>query len=88
MAENTVVKLHKVLFIVPQKRYNDKKERNDKNMVKFEFFLSDKDYDRMEIIKERMGIGKADMTMNEFAKELLENELYRLQPKVPVESDE
>ena len=78
--------MYKVLFIVPQKRYNDKKERNDKNMVKFEFFLCDKDFDRMDIIKERMG--KADLTMNEFAKELLESELYRLQPTVPVESDE
>ena len=55
-------------------------------MVKFEFFLSDKDFERMDIIKKRMK--KADLTMNEFAKELLENELYRLQPRVQVESDE
>lgn len=53
--------------------------------VKFEFYLDDKDYDRMAIIKERMG--KHDMTMGQFAKYLLENELYRLQPTVPVEEE-
>lgn len=52
-------------------------------MVKFEIYLSDNDFDRMDLIKRKMG--KDDLTFNEFAKELLENELYRLQPIVPKE---
>lgn len=53
--------------------------------VKFEFYMDDKDYDRMAIIKERMD--KNDMTFEQFAKYLLENELYRLQPTVPTEEE-
>lgn len=47
--------------------------------VKLEFYISDSDMDRLWAIKERQG--KNDLTGNEFAKELLENELYRLHPK-------
>ena len=50
--------------------------------VRFEFYLSDNYFDRMAILKEKMG--KDDLNFNEFAKELLENELYRQQPKIPV----
>lgn len=53
--------------------------------VKFEFYLSDNDFDRMAAIKERMG--KSELSFNEFAKELLESELYRLQPRVPREEE-
>lgn len=54
-------------------------------MVKFEFYLSDADYDRMAAAKKKMG--KDNLSFNEFAKELLENELYRLQPKRPTEEE-
>ena len=40
--------------------------------VKFEFYLSDSDFDRMAAIKERMN--KNELNFNEFAKELLESE--------------
>ena len=53
--------------------------------VKFEFYLSDKDFDRMAIIKERAG--KDELNFNEFAKELLESELYKQQPTVPSEEE-
>ena len=48
-------------------------------MVRFEFYLSDSDYDRLYAIKDREG--KYEMTGNEFAKELLEGVLYRLHPR-------
>lgn len=54
--------------------------------VKLEFYISDKDMDRLWAIKVRKH--KYDMTGNEFAKHLLENELYRLCPHVPKEDVE
>ena len=53
-------------------------------MKKFEFYLSDKDFDRLFYLKNRVE-GKNDMTGNEYAADLLERELYRLCPKVPRE---
>ena len=51
-----------------------------KNMsVKFEFYLSDDDTERLFAIKEDKG--KDYLIGNEFAKELLSSELYRLHPK-------
>lgn len=47
--------------------------------VKLEFYISDDYMDRLWEIKDRQG--KDNITGNEFAKELLENELYRLHPK-------
>lgn len=46
--------------------------------VKLEFYISDNDMDRLWVIKDKQG--KYNLTGNEFAKELLENELYRLHP--------
>ena len=54
-------------------------------MVKFEFWLSDDDFDRLLFIKRSKG--KNDLTGNQFAKELLEKELRRLHPR-RVEFDE
>ena len=48
--------------------------------VKFEFYLSDNDYERLCSIKGSKG--KSDMTGNEFAKELLEINLHRLHPGI------
>lgn len=56
-------------------------------MVKFEFYLSDEDYDRMEIVKNNM-LEKYDLTFNEFAEELLHKELYRLCPTIPTKEEE
>lgn len=53
--------------------------------VKFEFYMSDEDYDRLYAIKRREGM--ADMTGNAFAAELLRKELCRLHPGV-VQFDE
>ena len=47
-------------------------------MTKFEFCLSDNDADRLFSIKESQG--KNDLTGNEFARELLESQLYKLHP--------
>lgn len=54
-------------------------------MVKFEFYLSDGDFDRMIVLKKKME--KDELTYNEFAKEILSNELYRLQPHRPTEEE-
>lgn len=54
-------------------------------MTEVKFYLHDNDMDRLFAIKE--AAGKDDMTGNEFAKELLEKELYRLHPQ-RVEFDE
>lgn len=54
-------------------------------MVKFEFYLTDDDFDRMSVIKKRAG--KETLTFNEFAKELLHKELYRLQPTRPTDEE-
>lgn len=54
-------------------------------MVKFEFNLSDEDFDRLFYLKNNVEIGKEHMSGNDFAAELLKRELYRLCPKVPEE---
>lgn len=54
-------------------------------MPKFEFWLSNEDFDRLYAIKRQQG--KEDMTGNEFARELLEKEVHRLHP-ARVEFDE
>jgi hypothetical protein len=46
-------------------------------MIKFEFYLSEKNFDRIELIKEKI-TGKQDLTMNEFAREILEEAICKL----------
>ena len=46
-------------------------------MTEFTFYLSDADTERLFAIKELQGLG--DLTGNEFARKLLEEELYRLE---------
>lgn len=54
--------------------------------VKFEFYLSDKDVDRLFAIKEDQG--KNSLSGNEFARELVETSLHRLHPlKVRYDED-
>ena len=55
-------------------------------MVKFEFYFSDKDYDRLYAIKKSQG--KSDLNGNEFAAELLSNLLYKLFPATPEYDDD
>lgn len=55
-------------------------------MVKLEFYLSDDDMDRLWAIKESRQ--KENLSGNEFAKELLQAELYRLHPGKVVSEDE
>lgn len=50
-------------------------------MTKFSFYLSDKDTERLLAIKEIQG--KNDLTANDFARLLLENELFKLFPATP-----
>ena len=47
-------------------------------VVKFEFYLSDEDTEKIFAVKE--GKGKTELTGNEYARELLERELHRLHP--------
>lgn len=54
--------------------------------VKFEFYLADDDFNRLYAIKRKQG--KDDLTGNEFARELLEAELYRLHPSVPRDEED
>lgn len=54
-------------------------------MVNFEFYLGDEYFDRLCVLKKKMG--KDDLTFNEFAKELLQKEIYRLQPHRPTEEE-
>lgn len=49
-------------------------------MPLFEFWLGDEDTDRLFSIK--AAHGKDNLTGNEFARELLEKELYRLHPRM------
>ena len=53
--------------------------------VRFEFYLSDDDTDRLYAIKESNE--KSFFTGNEYAKELLENQLHKIHPE-KVEFDE
>ena len=54
-------------------------------MVKFEFYLSSVDFDRMTVAKRKLG--KHDLTFEQFAKWIVEKELYKLQPTVPTEEE-
>lgn len=49
-------------------------------MPMFEFWLGVEDTDRLFSVKAAQD--KTDMTANDFAQELLENELHRLHPSV------
>lgn len=49
--------------------------------VKFEFYMNDVDTDRLFAVKKSKG--KDTLTGNEFARELLEDYLYKMHPKVP-----
>lgn len=49
-------------------------------MPMFEFWLGVEDTDRLFSVKTKQG--KNELTGNEFARELLEKELYRLHPGV------
>lgn len=53
--------------------------------TKFEFYLSSEDTERLFCLKNKTG--KNDLTGNEYARQLLERELYRLCPRLP-ETDE
>jgi len=55
-------------------------------MTEFNFYLSDADTERLFAIKELQG--RDDLTGNEFARLLLEDELYRLFPAVPQFDDD
>ena len=55
-------------------------------MVKFEFYLSNDDTERLFAMKEEQG--KCLLTGNEFAKELLMKELRRLHPSRVMYDDE
>ena len=48
--------------------------------VKFEFYLSDHDTERLFAIKENQG--KDDLTGGQFAKELIEDSLHKLHPQL------
>jgi hypothetical protein len=50
-------------------------------MVELNFYISDEDMERLFLIKDIQG--KRNLTGNDFARELLENELYRLFPDAP-----
>lgn len=54
-------------------------------MTEFNFYLSEADTERLFAIKKLQG--RDDLTGNEFARLLLENELYRLFPAVPQYDD-
>ena len=54
-------------------------------MTEFNFYLSDKDTDRLYALKEKRGADA--LTLNEFARALLEAELHRLLPGLPKEED-
>ena len=54
-------------------------------MTEFSFYLSEDDTDRLFAIKELQG--RHDLTGNEFARLLLENELQRLFPAAPQYDD-
>ncbi len=55
-------------------------------MTEFNFYLSSEDTDRIFAIKKLQG--RNDLTGNEFARLLLEDELYRLFPAVPQFDDD
>ena len=53
--------------------------------VKFEFYMSDDDFNRMIVVKRKNG--KQDLTFNEYAKELLHRELYKQHPTIPTDEE-
>lgn len=55
-------------------------------MTKFEIYLSFEDTERLFEIKRQQG--KHDLNGNDFAKELLQQELYRLHPSTVKQEDE
>lgn len=55
-------------------------------MVEIKFNISDTDFDRLCQIKEQQD--KENLSINKFAKELLEQELYRLCPSPSVTEEE
>lgn len=55
-------------------------------MREITFYLADVDVDRLFAIKELQG--EKDLTGNEFARTLLENELHRLFPDIPLFDDD
>lgn len=54
--------------------------------VKFEFYLSDNDFNGLYAIKKQQG--KELLSGNEYAKELLEGMLHKMHPSVPLEVDD
>ena len=61
------------------KRQTD--EQEGQSMREITFHLSETDIDRLFAIKDLQGRG--DLTGNDFARQLLEGELYRLFPAIP-----
>ena len=53
--------------------------------IKFELYLESNYFDRLCVLKKKMG--KDDLTYNEFAKELLQKEIYKLQPNRPTDEE-
>ena len=54
-------------------------------MVKFEFMVSDNDFERLAVLKKEMG--EADQSFNDFAAHLLHLYVNILQPQVPAETE-
>ena len=54
--------------------------------VKFEFYLSDNDFNLLYAIKKQQG--KELLSGNEYAKELLEGMLHKMHPSVPLDVDD
>lgn len=55
-------------------------------MVELNFYVSDEDFDRLCEIKEKQD--KGNLSVNDFARELLEMELYRLCPRPSAPEEE
>ena len=54
-------------------------------MVKFEFTMSNDDFERMAVLKKEMG--QANQSFNDFAAHLLHLYVNILQPKAPEETE-
>lgn len=54
-------------------------------MTEFTFYLTEEDTDRLYTIKQLQG--ERELSGNDYAKKLLERELYRMFPAVPRYSD-
>lgn len=55
-------------------------------MTEFSFYLSEDDTARLFAIKEQQGLD--DLTGNQFARQLLEQQLYNLCPTIPEPGDD